>query len=78
MDKFVIQGGVALRGEVETSTAKNSVLPLLAAVLLTREPCRIVDVPKLSDVETMLTMTGAQNFLEIHPDQASAIKSFGA
>lgn len=29
-------------------------------------------------VETMLTMTGAQNFLEIHPDEASAIKSFGA
>jgi STAS domain len=29
-------------------------------------------------VETMLTMTGAQNFLEIHPDASSAIKSFGA
>jgi stage II sporulation protein AA (anti-sigma F factor antagonist) len=29
-------------------------------------------------VETMLTMTGAQNFLEIHPDEASALKSFGA
>jgi anti-anti-sigma factor len=29
-------------------------------------------------VETMLTMTGAQNFLEIHPDQGSALKSFGA
>ena len=29
-------------------------------------------------VETMLTMTGAQNFLEIHPDEPSAIKSFGA
>ncbi|HEY3383228.1 MAG TPA: STAS domain-containing protein [Vicinamibacterales bacterium] len=28
-------------------------------------------------VETMLTMTGAQNFLEIHPDEASAITSFG-
>ena len=28
-------------------------------------------------VETMLTMTGAQNFLEIHPDEASAVKSFG-
>lgn len=28
-------------------------------------------------VETMLTMTGAQNFLEIHPDQASAVRSFG-
>ena len=29
-------------------------------------------------VETMLTMTGAQNFLEIHGDEASAVKSFGA
>jgi len=29
-------------------------------------------------VETMLTMTGAQNFLEIHGDEASAMKSFGA
>ncbi len=28
-------------------------------------------------VETMLTMTGAQNFLEIHPDEASALRSFG-
>jgi len=28
-------------------------------------------------VETMLTMTGAQNFLEIHPDEASAARSFG-
>jgi anti-anti-sigma factor len=29
-------------------------------------------------VETMLTMTGAQNFLEIHPDEATALRSFGA
>jgi anti-sigma B factor antagonist len=29
-------------------------------------------------VETMLTMTGAQNFLEIHTDEAAAVKSFGA
>ena len=29
-------------------------------------------------VETMLTMTGAQNFLEVHPDEPSAVKSFGA
>jgi anti-anti-sigma factor len=28
-------------------------------------------------VETMLTMTGAHNFLEMHPDEASAVKSFG-
>ena len=29
-------------------------------------------------VETMLSMTGAHNFLEIHPDESSAIRSFGA
>ena len=29
-------------------------------------------------VETMLTMTGAQNFIEIHADEPSAFKSFGA
>lgn len=54
MDKFVIEGGVALRGEVVAGTAKNSVLPILAATLLTRESCRIEDPPRLSDVETMM------------------------
>ena len=29
-------------------------------------------------VETMLTMTGAQNFIEVHADEPSAVKSFGA
>jgi anti-sigma B factor antagonist len=29
-------------------------------------------------VETMLTMTGAHNFIEVHPDEPSAVKSFGA
>ena len=29
-------------------------------------------------VETMLTMTGAQNLIEVHPDEPSAVKSFGA
>ncbi len=53
MDKFLVQGGVRLRGEVRCSTAKNSVLPILAATLLTDEPCRILDVPRLSDVEMM-------------------------
>ena len=28
-------------------------------------------------VETMLTLTGAQNFIEVHPDEASALRSFG-
>jgi UDP-N-acetylglucosamine 1-carboxyvinyltransferase len=58
LDKFVIQGGVALRGDVEVGTAKNSVLPLLAATLLTRDSCRIIDAPRLRDVDTMLKILG--------------------
>jgi UDP-N-acetylglucosamine 1-carboxyvinyltransferase len=56
---FVIRGGVSLQGDVEAGTAKNSVLPLLAATLLTKDPCRIVDAPRLRDVETMLTILRA-------------------
>lgn len=71
MDKFVIEGGVALRGEVEASVAKNSVLPLLAATLLTREPCRILDVPRLSDVGTMLTILRALGVECSHDEDGS-------
>ena len=54
MDKFVIEGGVALRGEVRVGVAKNSVLPILAATLLTNESCTIRNTPQLRDVSTML------------------------
>jgi UDP-N-acetylglucosamine 1-carboxyvinyltransferase len=54
MDKLVIEGGVRLRGEVTVSGAKNSVLPILAATLLTDEPCIIKGVPNLRDTNTML------------------------
>ena len=63
MDSFVIKGGVPLRGEVEISGAKNAVLPIMAATLLTEEPCVIRRVPQLSDVEFMgeiLTSLGAE------------------
>ncbi len=53
MDKFLITGGRALRGDVSVSSAKNSVLPLLAACLLTEEKCVIEAVPHLDDVTTM-------------------------
>lgn len=58
MDKFVVEGGARLRGEVRCGTAKNSVLPLLAATLLTTEPCRFRSVPRLSDVEMMRRILG--------------------
>src|SRR6266480_4093328 len=53
MDSLLIRGGVPLHGEVTISGAKNAVLPIMAATLLTGEPCVIRRVPKLSDVEFM-------------------------
>jgi UDP-N-acetylglucosamine 1-carboxyvinyltransferase len=54
MDKLVIEGGVRLSGEVTISGSKNSVLPILAATLLTDEPCIIKGLPELRDTNTML------------------------
>ena len=59
MDKLVIEGGVRLKGEVTVSGSKNSVLPILAATLLTDEPCVIKGVPALRDVNTMLKILRA-------------------
>jgi UDP-N-acetylglucosamine 1-carboxyvinyltransferase len=62
MESLLIKGGVPLHGEVAISGAKNAVLPILAATLLTSEPCVIRRVPKLSDVQFMcqiLTWMGA-------------------
>lgn len=53
MDAFEIRGGRALRGEVTISGSKNAALPIMAAALLTREPCVIRRVPDLSDVRFM-------------------------
>ena len=63
MDSLLIKGGVPLHGEVTISGAKNAALPIMAATLLTSEPCVIRNVPDLSDVKFMgqiLTSLGAQ------------------
>ena len=49
-----MKAGFLLKGTVSVSGAKNSVLPLLAACLLTNERCRIKNVPNLRDVSTMI------------------------
>lgn len=53
MDSLLIKGGTPLHGEVTISGAKNAVLPILAATLLTPEKCVIRRVPDLSDVGFM-------------------------
>ncbi|MDW8309050.1 MAG: UDP-N-acetylglucosamine 1-carboxyvinyltransferase, partial [Verrucomicrobiales bacterium] len=53
MESLLIKGGVPLEGEVWISGAKNAALPIMAAALLTPEPCIIHRVPNLSDVRFM-------------------------
>src|ERR1044072_7533334 len=54
MDKIVIHGGQQLSGSIKISGSKNSALPIVAATLLTREPCILHRVPDLSDLHYML------------------------
>jgi UDP-N-acetylglucosamine 1-carboxyvinyltransferase len=54
MESFLIKGGVPLHGEVEISGSKNAALPIMAAALLTDEPCVMRRVPDLSDTRFMV------------------------
>src|ERR1035441_9507005 len=81
MDSFLIKGSVPLHGEVAISGAKNAVLPIMAAALLTAEPCVIRRVPNLSDVKFMgqiLTWLGAQVRFEGDSVRIQARKIKGA
>ncbi len=63
MEKFIVIGGKRLKGSIRVSGAKNSILPILAASLLTEGISTIHEVPKLLDVEVMkevLTYLGAK------------------
>lgn len=56
MEKLFISGGKPLKGEVKISGAKNSVLPILAASLLSDEDVIIGNVPHLQDVTTTISL----------------------
>jgi UDP-N-acetylglucosamine 1-carboxyvinyltransferase len=70
MDKIIVHGGRALAGTVRISGSKNSALPILAATLLTKEPCVIHRVPDLSDVHYMLQIL---NHLGAEVERASGV-----
>ena len=81
MDSLLIKGSVPLNGEVVVSGAKNAVLPIMAATLLTSEPCVIRRVPNLSDVKFMgqiLSWLGAQVRFEGDSVRIQARKIKGA
>jgi UDP-N-acetylglucosamine 1-carboxyvinyltransferase len=56
MEKFIIEGGYPLSGEVIPSGNKNAALPLLAACLLTDEPIVLHNVPDILDVKAMRSL----------------------
>ena len=76
MDKFIIKGGKRLHGEVVISGAKNAAVAIIPAVAMAESPCRIENVPNISDVKLsarILTEMGAtvrwlgKNTVEIDP-----------
>lgn len=54
--QFVIHGGKKLSGALTVSGSKNASLPIIAATILTDQECVIDNVPRISDVETMLNI----------------------
>ncbi len=81
MEKFVINGGKPLKGEVRISGAKNAAVAILPAVLLADSPCIIENLPNISDVSAILRVMqnlGAQvklinkSTVEINPAHISS------
>ena len=54
MSQLRIQGGNKLRGRLRVSGMKNAATPILAATLLTEEPCLLHNVPRIRDVDRMI------------------------
>lgn len=56
MERLIIEGGRQLKGSIRVSGAKNAVLKLLAASLMTTETCTFRNVPELADVDEMIAL----------------------
>lgn len=56
MDKYVINGGLPLHGEVEISGAKNAAVAIIPAALMVDGVCRIENLPQISDTDMLLTI----------------------
>ena len=54
MEKYVISGGVSLKGEVEISGAKNAAVAIIPATILSDGPCVIENIPSISDVSMII------------------------
>jgi UDP-N-acetylglucosamine 1-carboxyvinyltransferase len=83
MEKFVIQGGTPLSGEIVAAGNKNAALPILAACLLTEEELVLRNVPRIRDTETQIGLLellgvkvdwGADNEVRLRGDSLSGVE----
>ena len=79
--QFVVEGGQRLAGTIRPAGNKNAALPIVAAALITDQPVHLENVPRISDIETLVELirtTGAScewtgpNALRIHARDVSA------
>lgn len=70
LEKLVINGGKPLNGRVRVSSAKNAVLPIIAATMLASTPSRLVEVPHLEDVHTICEVIAALG-VKVTKDEAN-------
>jgi len=75
MEKYLIEGGCKLAGEISVSGAKNEGLKILAACLLSSEPCTITNWPKIEDLERMLELLEDLGAKIIRDDNSITIKT---
>ena len=71
MDRIAIEGGARLEGEIPISGAKNSAIKLMAAALLTDQPLRLTNMPRLADTRflgKLLTRLGTEVVERDGPD----------
>ncbi|MBF0463594.1 MAG: UDP-N-acetylglucosamine 1-carboxyvinyltransferase [Nitrospirae bacterium] len=73
MDKLLIRGGKALRGEVEISGAKNAALPIMAATILSPGLNTLYNIPDLKDIKTMSTVLESMGGRVARADEDGAL-----
>ena len=78
MEKYIINGGNKLYGSVKIQSAKNSVLPILAATVLAEEKVEILNVPHISDVKNMVKILACLGCKTVYENENIIIDSADA
>lgn len=73
MEKFIVEGGIRLQGEVEISGAKNAVVAIIPAVILSDGPCVIENIPNISDVSILFKILNEMG-VKIRPINRSTVE----